>query len=264
MTREISTIGQLLPRLPFVRLAGFVSAAVVALSLVTTPLSAQSREATVLLKADTVIEVSYASVEGGKEMQLMGDYLPKIMPIVASYGGKMLGNFQVTAVTGGEITPQMVVIFEWPSLEARNKMHADEAAKKLFPLREDAMTFFKQAFYTVDQDTPLTLREDKTYEFFTAWLTFAAKASLPAYFKMSDAPKQKYGPPKFIASLKPLENGPKGSYVLAPEMAGIVEWNNTGAYYGLINDPGFKLAAPLLSASVSRLDMVHTKFAFPQ
>ncbi len=264
MTRKISTIGKMMPKLPFVRLAGVVSAAVLALSLVTTPLVAQSREATVLLKADTLIEVSYASVEGGKEIQLMGDYLPKIMPIVASYGGKMLGNFQVTAVTGGEITPQMVVIFEWPSLEARDKMHADKDAQKLFPLREDAMTFFKQAFYTVDEDTPLTFHEDKTYEFFTAWLTFAAKASLPAYFKLSEAPKQKYGPPKFIATLKPLEDGPKGGYVLDPNMAGIVEWNNTASYYGLINDPAFKLAAPLLSASVSRLDMVHTKFAFPQ
>lgn len=257
MTRKIPTIvGQ--------RLAGAIGAAVVALSLATTPLLAQPREATVLLKADTVIEVSYASVEGGKEMQLMGDYLPKIMPIVASYGGKMLGNFQVTAVTGGEIKPQMVVIFEWPSLDARNKMHADKAAQILFPLREDAMTFFKQAFYTVEEDTPLTFHEDKTYEFFTAWLTFAAKVSLPAYFKMSDAPKQKYGPPKFIATLKPLQDGPKGGSVLDPNMAGIVEWNSTAAYYGLLNDPGFKLAAPLLSASVSRLDMVHTKFAFPQ
>lgn len=264
MTHKISTIGRRLPRLPVVRLLGVINAAVVALSLVTTPLLAQPREATVMLKANTVIEVSYASVEGGKEMQLMGDYLPKIMPIVASYGGKMLGNFQVTAVTGGEIKPQMIVIFEWPSMDARDKMHADKDAKKLFPLREDAMTFFKQAFYTVDEDTPLTLREDKTYEFFTAWLTFAAKVSLPAYFKLSDAPKQKYGPPKFIATLTPLENGPKGSYVLDPNMAGIVEWNSTSAYYGLTNDPAFKLAAPLLSASVSRLDMVHTKFAFPQ
>jgi len=264
MTRKISTIGRMWPESPFVRLAAAASAAVVALSLVTTPLLAQPREASVLLKADTVIEISYASVEGGKEMQLMGDYLPKIMPIVASYGGIMLGNFQVTAVTGGEITPQMVVIFEWPSLEAREKMHADEAAKKLFPLREDAMTFFKQAFYKVDEDTTLTLHEDKTYEFFTAWLTFAAKASLPAYFKLSETPKQKYGPPKFVAMLKPLEDGPKGSYVLNPNMAGIVEWNNTAAYYGLTSDPAFKLAAPLLSASVSRLDMVHTQFAFPQ
>ncbi|MBS9716470.1 DUF1330 domain-containing protein [Pseudohalocynthiibacter aestuariivivens] len=264
MTRKISTIGKMIPKLSFTRLAGVLSAAIIALTLVTTPVSAQSREATVLLKADTVIEVSYGSIEGGKEMQLMGDYLPKIMPIVESYGGKMLGNFQVTAVTGGEITPQMVAIFEWPSLEARNEMHADEAAKELFPLREDAMTFFKQAFYTVDEDTPLTFHEDKTYEFFTAWLTFAAKASLPAYFVMSDAPKQNYGPPRFIATLKPLEDGPNGSYVLNPDMAGIVEWNNTATYYGLVNNPGFKLAAPLLSASVSRLDMVHTRFAFPQ
>ncbi len=251
-------------KLPLRRLAVVAGTLAAILTMVMTPLHAENRKASIMLKAGTVIEISYASVEGGKEKQLMVDYLPKIKPIVANYGGKMLGNFRVTAVTGGEITPQMVVLFEWPSLKARDQMHADKAAKKLFPLRDDAMTFFKQAFYAVDKDTQLILHEDKTYEFFNAWTTLVAKVSLPAYFALSEAPKQKYGPPKFIASLRPLENAPKGSYVLAPDMAGIVEWNNTAAYFGLIADPGFKLVAPLLSASVSRLDMVHTKFAFTQ
>lgn len=263
MTTILKT-GWNMPKLPLRRFAVVVGTVAVLLTMALTPLQAETRKASIILKAGTVIEISYASVEGGKEKQLMKDYLPKIMPIVANYGGKMLGSFKVTAVTGGEIKPQMVVLFEWPNLKARDQMHADRAAKKLFPLRDDAMTFFKQAFYAVDKDTQLTLHEDKTYEFFNAWTTFAAKVSLPAYFKLSDAPKQKYGPPKFIAMLKPLENAPKGGYVLTPDMAGIVEWNNTAAYYGLVADPGFKLAAPLLSASVSRLDMVHTKFAFPQ
>jgi len=263
MNSIVLNSGLKVPRAPLKKLMMVTSTIATVLTLAVAPAKSEPREATVMLKADTLIEISYASVEGGKEDQLMGDYLPKIMPIVAKHGGKMLGSFQVTAVTGGEITPQMVALFEWPSMKARDQMHADKAAQKLFPIREDAMTLFKQAFYTVENDTSMTISESKTYEFFNAWTTFAAKASLPAYFQMSEGPKQKYGPPKFIATLKPLENGPKGGYVLAPDMAGIVEWNNTAAYYGLMADPGFKLAAPLLSASVSRLDMVHTKFAFP-
>jgi len=252
-----------MPKLSLGRLAMMAATLMAVMSMVMTPLQAKPRQASIMLKAGTVIEVTYFSVEGGKEKQLMMDYLPKIMPIVGSYGGKMLGSFGVTAVTGGEIKPQMVVLFEWPSLKARNDMHADKSAKKLFPLREDAMTFFKQSFFSVGKNTLLTLHEGKTYEFFNAWTTIAAKVSLPAYFKLSEAPKQKYGPPKFIAMLTPLDNGPSGSYVLAPDMAGIVEWNNTASYYGLIADPAFKRAAPFLSASVSRLDMVHTKFVFP-
>ncbi len=260
----ISKSGWKIPKPPLKQFAAIIGAIAVFMIMAVSSPRAETRQATLLLKADTVIEISYISVEGGKEAQLMTDYLPKILPIVEKHGGKMLGSFSVSAVTGGEITPQMIVLFEWPSLEAREEMHADRDAQDLFPLRDDALTFFKQALFTVDEDTQLTLYEDKTYEFFNAWTTFAAAVSLPAYFTLSDAPKQRYGPPTFIASLKPLENALAGDYLLAPDMAGIVEWNNTAAYFGLIADPGFQLAAPLLSASVSRLDMVHTKFVFPQ
>ena len=100
--------------------------------------------------------------------------------------------------------------------------------------------------------------------FFNAWLTPAAEEALPEYFKQSDAPKQKYGPPEFLVTLKPIETAAKEDFVLRPNMSGVVEWTSTGAYFGLVADPEFKKAVPLLERSVTRLDMVHTKFDFPQ
>lgn len=213
----------------------------------------------IAFKKGKVIEIAYVSLEGGKEGQVMTQYFPQILPIAARYGGKMLGSFQVTAITGGEVTPQMVAIFEWPSVAARNKLLNDRDAKKLFPIRDEALTYFKQAYYTVAEDVTVTFRNDKSYEFFNAWLTPAAEKSLPEYFKLSDSPKLKYGPPKFLATLLPLSSAPKDDYVLHPQMSGIVEWTNTNAYYGLIADPAFKKAVPLLEKSVTRLDMIHTK-----
>ncbi len=222
------------------------------------------KEANIIFKSGKVIEIAFLSLEGGKEAQMGTEYFPKILPIGAKYGGKMLGSFQVTAVTGGEIQPQTVAIFEWPDLAARDQFLEDKEAKQLFPIRDDALTFFKQAYYTVPEDVTVTFREDKTYEFFNAWLTPEAETALPEYFKQSEAPKQKYGPPKFLANLKPLTNAPKEDYVLQPHMCGIVEWNSTNAYYGLIADPDFKKAVPLMKKSLTRIDMLHTKFNFPQ
>ncbi len=222
------------------------------------------KEASVTFKSGTVIEIAFASVEGGKEAQLGIEYFPKIMPIAAKYGGRILATFHVTAVTGGDIQPQIVAIFEWPDLKARDRLLADPEATKLFPIRDDALTFIALAYYTVEQDTTVTFREDKTYEFFNGWLTPSAKEALPEYFKQSDAPKQKYGPPKFLVGLKPVETEAKEDFVLRPNISGIVEWTSTGAYLGLIADPEFRKAAPLLEKSVTRLDMVHTKFDFSQ
>ncbi len=222
------------------------------------------REASVTFKSGTVIEIAFASVEGGKEAQLGMEYFPKILPIAAKYGASLLATFRVTAVTGGDIQPQIVAIFEWPDLEARERLLADPQAIELFPIRDDALTFIALGYYTVEQDATVTFTEDKTYEFFNVWLTPAAGEALPEYFKQSDAPKQKYGPPKFLLDLKPVESAIREDFVLRPNMAGIVEWTSTGAYFGLVADPEFKKAVPLLEKSVTRLDMVHAKFDFPQ
>lgn len=220
------------------------------------------KEAKIFFKTGKIIEIAYASVEGGKEPQL-GEYFSKILPLAKKYGGKMLGSLQVTAVTNGEIYPQMIAIFEWPRMAARDELLADSEAQKLFPIRDEALTFIKLAYFTVDEDVTITFREDKRYEFFNAWLTPEAETALPEYFKQSEEVKKKYGPPTFLATLKPLEL-PKEDYLLQPHMAGIVEWNNTKTYYGLIADPEFKKAAPLLDKSLTRIDMIHAKFDFLQ
>ncbi|MEH6535963.1 MAG: hypothetical protein V7719_06195 [Psychroserpens sp.] len=222
------------------------------------------REAKILFKSGKVIEIAYATVEGGKEAELGKEYFSKILPIAAKYGGKMLGSLQVTAVVDGEVAPQMIAIFEWPNIEARDQLLADRQAKKLFPIRDAILTSIKLAYFTVEKDTPVTFREDKTYEFFNAWLTPEAGKLLPEYFKKSEGPKKKYGPITFVASLKPIKGLPEADYLLQPHMAGIVEWNNTNAYYGLMADPEFKKVVPLLKKSLTRIDGIHAKFNFPQ
>lgn len=221
------------------------------------------REAKILFKTGKVIEIAYATIEGGKEAQLTEDYFSKIIPIAAKYGGKMLGSLQVTAVVDGEVVPQMIALFEWENIEARDKLLEDRKAKKLFPIRDAILTSIKLAYFTVEKDVTVTFREDKTYEFFNAWLTPEAGKLLPEYFKKSEDVKKKYGPITFVASLKPINNLPAADYLLQPHMSGIVEWNNTNSYYGLIADPEFKKVAPLLMNSLTRIDGIHAKFNFP-
>lgn len=222
------------------------------------------KSADITFKAGKVIEIAYATLEGGKEEKLGKDYFSKILPLAAKYGGKMLGSLQVTAVVDGEVAPQMIAIFEWPNIEARDNLLADREAQKLFPIRDAILTSIKLAYFTVEKDVTVTFREDKTYEFFNAWLTPEAGKLLPEYFKRSEAPKKKYGPITFLVSLKPITGLPAADYLLQPQMAGIVEWNNTNAYYGLMADPEFKKVVPLLKKSVTRLDGIHAKFDFPQ
>jgi len=225
------------------------------------------KEASIVLKAGKVIEIIYATIKGGDDGKIQNEYFTKMEPIQAKYGSKLLGSFDVKAITGGEIKPQIVYVFEWPSLASRDKLYGDKEAQKLFPLRNAFLTSVKLAHYTVAKDTKLTFSNDKVYEFFNAWLTLDSKTALPKYFKESDASKKRYGSPKFLATLQPITDAAyldlQGPY-LHPHMAGIVEWNKTSDFYGLSADADWKKAAVNLEKSVSRLDMVHVKYNFPQ
>lgn len=218
----------------------------------------------ITFKSGKIIEIAYATLEGGKEEKLGREYFPKIMPIAAKYGGKSLGSFQVLAVVEGEVKPQMVAIFEWPSLAAHKKLLNDKEAKKVFPIRDEVLTSIKLSYFTVENDVTVNFKSDKTYEFFNAWLTPEAKTALPEYFKQSNAPKLKYGPPKFMVDLKPASGVDDEDFILKPHMAGIVEWNNVATYYGMAADPEFQKTTHLLDKSVSRLDMIQTKVNIPQ
>lgn len=211
-----------------------------------------------------IIEIAYATLEGGKEERLGKEYFPKILPIAAKYGGKSLGSFQVLAVVDGEVKPQIVAIFEWPSFSAHKQLLNDREAKKVFPIRDEVLTSIKLSYFTVEKDVTVNFKANKTYEFFNAWLTPEAKTALPKYFKQSHAPKLKYGPPKFLVDLKPAPGIPNESYILRPQMAGIVEWNSVATYYGLAADPDFQKTTHLLKKSVSRLDMIQTRINIPQ
>lgn len=228
------------------------------------PVHAENRKAIIELKSDKIIELAFFSMKKGKESRITQEYLPGIMPIAAKYGGKLLGGFQVTEAVKGEIQPQGIGIWEWESLEKREGLFKDSDAKKLFPIRDDALSFFKLAYFTVEEHTTLVLKEGKMYEFFSAWLTPKAKDTLPEYFEKSAPVRDRYGPPRFLASLKPLVSAPHESFILRPDMAGIVEWNKPEDYFGMNSDPEFKKnAEPLLKKSLSRMDLFHTLFAFP-
>jgi len=59
-----------------------------------------------------------------------------------------LGSFQVTNTIQGDLQPQGIAIFEWATLEEHEGLMADSEAKKLFPIRDDALNFIKTAYYT--------------------------------------------------------------------------------------------------------------------
>ncbi len=141
--------------------------------------TAAPREAVITLRPGVVIEVAYASVKTGMEPQLFGEYFPKAMPLVAEYGGQGLGTFQVERTLDGTASPEIIALFQWPSVESFLALHADPRFQKIVPLRDEALAYMDNAnFYTVDQPWSLTVQEGQPLDLWGAWADTSAIAQL--------------------------------------------------------------------------------------
>ncbi|MFQ5650171.1 MAG: DUF1330 domain-containing protein, partial [bacterium] len=135
------------------------------------------RTHTITFKKGKVYEIAFASIKEGKERQFNEQYFPQVMPLVAEYGAAALGMFSVTKKVEGQIAPQIIGIFEWPSLAVKNKFHKDPRFLRISPLRDEALSFFETSYYEVGEDVAVAFKENKTYEFFGAWLTPEAETA---------------------------------------------------------------------------------------
>ncbi len=214
----------------------------------------------ITFKVGKVYEITSFTIKEGKQRQLNEKYFPKVMPIVAEYGGVSLGMFGVTKKIAGENDGQMIGIFEWSSLAVKEKFHQDPRFLKISPLRDEALSYFKPAFYEVGEDVTVTFKDNKIYEFFGAWFAPESGEVLKQYFAVSDPIKRSYGRPypEFKVKLSPAKGQSSSAY--APHMTGIVEWDKAEDYDILNANEKFKtLAAPLLEKAIAKMDMVQAR-----
>ena len=224
-----------------------------------------SRTHTITFRAGKVYEITSFTIKEGKQEQINEEYFPKVMPLVAEYGGVSLGMFRVTKMITGEIDGQMLSVFEWPSLAVKNRFHNDPRFLQIFPLRDDALSYFMPGFYEVGQDVTVTFKDNKTYEFFGAWFAPESDEVLKQYFAVSEPIKRSYGRPypKFLVTLLPAKGQGSGAY--APHMTGIVEWDKGDDYFILSSNENFRTeAAPLLAQAVAKMDMVQARVVMRQ
>ena len=135
-----------------------------ALMLVATPTLANAK--TVRISKDSVLGVAYIDAKHESRDVFFKEYFPKVLPAMEKAGAKVLGKFETIDVEEGDLTPQYILLIEWPSMAAFEKSTKDLSAKKHLPLREKAMRDFRIRFFNVAQDVEVTFQKDVVYEWF--------------------------------------------------------------------------------------------------
>lgn len=208
----------------------------------------------VAFSKDKVVEVAFISLKPGMEKQF-NDYFMQAVPIGGEYDAKPLVSFAVIESLHGKINSQMVSLFEWPSIAAKNKFEKDKRIQKLGQKRDDAVSYLHRGFFKVADDAIITFNQNKIYEFFSAWLIADKKEDLNNYFSKVGASIKASGA-KRLLKLTPLK-ARDGEY--NPHIAGIVEWPNQMAYFDLVTSKVYRSAVYLRNNATDRIDMLHTK-----
>lgn len=119
---------------------------------------------TLSFAANQVVELALSSIKDGKRDQLLHDYFPKVLPLVAEYGGRMLAGFGIVDARG-PIQAQAGVLFQWPSVGEFLRIAKDPRVQALLPIRADALSYINEAnFFTIAADTVVSIDRERDYE----------------------------------------------------------------------------------------------------
>ncbi len=215
----------------------------------------------VTFKSNKVYEFAYATVNSEKT-EVLGEYIQKVIPIVAKYGGKPFTSFSVVKSESEKFQVNTVAIFEWDSPQARLNLLADKDYRKITHLRDAAIQNEMQfGWFNVKQDSPIEFKSDKIYEIGTANLVKDGEGILQDYNQIAEPIKRSYGGdyPEFKIVFQSLKDS-KGQATFSPQMQFIVEWGSLEDKDKLFTNPDFKTTAvPVLMKAIDTFDTVFTK-----
>jgi|GEM_PF-2904719 len=209
---------------------------------------------TVSFKANTVVETALLTIKPGKEKQFSEDYFSQAIKFAPIYGARPIGSFALVDRKLGNAPAQMLVFFEWESLEKKRAFEKDLGFLKIVNIRNDALSFLTTGYFKVEQDISYTLMEGKTYEFAALWLDPDNAPKLQEYFEkvspIAADPKVGFQP---IAQLQSLGVEDRTYH---PNLIFLSEWTQgTKGRDFALNRKDYKAVLPLRTAAAPYIDM---------
>lgn len=167
-----------------------------------------------------MVEVAFFTVKPGEERALNDKYFAKVLPIAAEYGMRPLATFDVDRQEHGAPSAAHWAFFEWPSLQAKEQFEADKRFQRLVPQRDRRLETLELVYTKVAEDTSITLRPDRMYEFFAVWVNPRRAAHMQAYFAAAGPFVAERGV-RFVGSFEVVGSSDPE---FRPSTVGFIEW----------------------------------------
>ena len=217
------------------------------------------KSADISFKKGKLIEVALLSVKPDGQKAFMEEYFPKVMPVAAPYGARPIASFAVVNKVMGNKPNQMVVFFEWESVEQKRAFEANPEYLKLRNIRDNALSYLSQGYFQVEKDVNVNVSTDKLYDFAGLFINPEKANLLQEYFQavMPTATKPEFGYSP-IVNLNPIPGVYDQSY--HPSVIAFAEWKGgEGALERFEKTDAFQKNKAKRSAGAPYIDVFHIK-----
>ena len=181
------------------------------------------KSADITFKAGKLIEVALLSVKPEGQKAFMEEYFPKVMPVAVPYGARPIASFAVVKTVLGNKPNQMVVFFEWESIEQKRAFEANPEYLKLRNIRDNALSYLSQGYFQVEKDVTVNVSTDQIYDFAGIFINPKKANLLQEYFQavLPTASKPEFGYTP-IVNLNPIPGVYDQSY--HPSVIAFAQW----------------------------------------
>ncbi len=207
------------------------------------------------IKAGAVLETLYFNTDAKNFASVTKEYGKE----VAKNGGQLVAKFEVVK-KDTERPVTHIAIVQWTNPAGYAKAAASSAFAKA------KKSLIDVGFFGAQQDTPVVLRDDKIYDFTSAWTIATAPEQMPVIMQVMQTYFGKIGPVmgKYgiaqTAFVGPHPGAPQTSATAyTPQMMGIFQWNDVNDPKKFQNDPDFTAHVDIRDAVMSKMEFIYTK-----
>lgn len=208
-----------------------------------------------IIKAGAVLETLYFNTSDSEFKSIIAGYGKE----VTKNGGQLVAQFEVIKKkTERPVTH--IAIVQWTDAKGYSKASGSNAFAKVKDKLVDV------AFYGSQQDTPVVLRDDKIYDFTSAFTIMTDPCQMPTimqvmgtYFGKIGPILQKYGIAQ-TAFVGPHPGAPSTTATsYTPHMMGVFQWNDINDVEKFQNDPDFTEHVDIRNAVMNKMEYIYTK-----
>jgi len=201
----------------------------------------------------TEMAMQWVKPDGGEALM---SYFQQVFPVAERYGVRAKGRLMPEEAVVGDLSPHVIGMVEWPSLESFDGFMKDADYRRLYPQRDAALDRLIVTHLRPTEDVSVSFDPDKVYELSGLWIRpDGGRDRLDDYYAQIQPIASEYGarPLLKFAGVR----SAWGDFL--PTEVRVTEWPDKESWDRFLNDRRVAKLAELRDSALSKLTVTRCR-----